>query len=164
MVRQIQINLSNKVFYTLVSMVALVLGIFLVNAYGTNDPTVFGHSSGEIEGGLPTGSIMSFYLDTCPLGWIPSDGTGGTPDLRGAFVRGMDGDENGRDVSRTLGDFQEDDFESHRHSISQYGNGDSNNVVRVGESNSFQGTSYTAYTGGTETRPKNVALIYCMKN
>lgn len=51
MVGKIQINFTNKWFYTF----ALIIGIFAlgvgVYAYGTNDPATFGHSAGEIEGG-----------------------------------------------------------------------------------------------------------------
>jgi len=32
---------------------------------------------------------MSFNLASCPSGWIEADGTNGTPDLRGAFIRGI---------------------------------------------------------------------------
>lgn len=48
---------------------------------------------------------MAFYLASCPTGWIPANGTSGTPDLRGEFVRGLD---SGRSVDngRALGSFQ----------------------------------------------------------
>lgn len=58
---------------------------------------------------LPVGSIMPFNLAACPSGWIIADGTSGTPDLRGEFVRGLD---NGRgvDTGRTLGSWQDQDW------------------------------------------------------
>ncbi len=33
------------------------------------------------------GSISAFHLTQCPKGWIAADGTNGTPDLRGVFLR-----------------------------------------------------------------------------
>jgi len=38
----------------------------------------------------PAGFVGAFMLTACPSGWIPADGTNGTPDLRGRFVRGRD--------------------------------------------------------------------------
>jgi len=53
----------------------------------------------------PVGGVMFFNLGACPTGWVAADGTNGTPDLRGEFIRGMD---NGRGIDtptggRTLG-------------------------------------------------------------
>ncbi|MBU2562347.1 MAG: hypothetical protein KKF68_01675 [Nanoarchaeota archaeon] len=46
--KKVTISLSNKTFYTLIAVgVILLLGIG-VYAYGTTNPAVFGHSSGEI--------------------------------------------------------------------------------------------------------------------
>lgn len=60
---------------------------------------------------VPRGAIMAFFGASCPSGWNTADGTGdekktdgtlGTLDLRGEFIRGLD---NGRglDTGRTLG-------------------------------------------------------------
>ena len=135
------------------------------------------------------GAIMPFYLESCPGGWAFADGTDGTPDLRGTFIRGMYGDQNSRDVSRSLGDFQEDQIQAHKHTDSghthnvvndgnggptvgrffygDYGGGVYQNTNRVTTGYANIGDPVTS-TGGTiksgsETRPKNVALIYCMK-
>lgn len=53
----------------------------------------------------PSGAIMAFNLATCPTGWTAANGTSGTPDLRGEFVRGLDSGR-GIDVGRTLGSNQ----------------------------------------------------------
>ncbi|MBU2104749.1 MAG: hypothetical protein KKF67_03165, partial [Nanoarchaeota archaeon] len=120
MARKIQINISNKVFYTLITFSLMIIFGVVVYAYnsGYGDPAIFGHSADEIEGGgsMSSGSIISFYLSSCPTGWILADGANGTPDLRGAFIRCMYGDQNGRDVARILGSFQNDLFKSHAHS------------------------------------------------
>lgn len=54
---------------------------------------------------VPAWFIWSFNLSTCPPNWIPADGTNWTPDLRGEFIRWLD---SGRwvDSSRTLWTFQ----------------------------------------------------------
>src|SRR3989344_4288872 len=43
------INFSNKLAYTLVAIVILGLVAIGVNAYGTNNPSVMGHSPGELN-------------------------------------------------------------------------------------------------------------------
>ncbi len=93
------------------------------------------------------------------------------PNLRGVFVRGWD---NGRgvDIGRNFGTFQEDDFETHNHTPIYLGGsnqdiGDPGQYVLTNsaEYNGIQtiANSATANTGGTETRPKNLALMYVIK-
>ena len=36
---------------------------------------------------IPKGTILAFNSDTAPAGWALCDGTNGTPDLRGRFIR-----------------------------------------------------------------------------
>ncbi len=124
--------------------------------------------------GTPAGAIMQFYLDTCPTGWKPADGTNGTPDLRGAFVRGMETFDagstyNNRDDDRsgaaTRGSYQDDEFESHVHS-EDYWQGTGGGGATPGSANMLALAHLlhnSDATGGAETRPKNVALIFCQK-
>jgi microcystin-dependent protein len=92
------------------------------------------------------------------------------PDLRGYFIRGLD---DGRDIdaSRTLGSSQDDGFKSHDHPAttdatketyngakSAFDQGSRHNLTTSNASN----VTVTA-VGGTETRPKNVALHYIIK-
>lgn len=92
----------------------------------------------------------------------PGDGatTFRLPQLQGEFIRGWD---NGRgvDSGRAIGTAQDDDFESHSHGISA-GNGVSaagSAQFQPAVANGIQST----LTGGTETRPRNVALMACIK-
>jgi len=90
------------------------------------------------------------------------------PDLRGYFVRGAGTNSDGT-VSGTFGVKQASDFKSHQHLALPYdnfggvaGEGCGNAVVasyycEVGA------TRYTGPTGGTETRPANIAMLYCIK-
>jgi hypothetical protein len=48
----VNFNISNKVAYTLVTLLVIVVAVGIINAYGTNDPVVFGHSADEIEGSV----------------------------------------------------------------------------------------------------------------
>jgi len=184
MVEKIQINYSNKTFYTLV-----VIGVFVligVGVYASVDKTTSWHSSTQVEldsgeslqeaidggsfggsGTAPSGAVMAFNLEECPSGWLLADGTNivagveGPLDLRGAFIRGFGGDQNGRDVERDVGSYQEDEFESHSHKYYAPSGVPGN----AGATGSVNGAPYvnTGSTGGSETRPKNVALIYCVK-
>jgi len=128
--------------------------------------------SGEVDGGkyntklVPSGAVMAFYLSACPTGWSAANGAGSTPDLRGTFVRGIWGETNSRDIARVLGEYQVDEFKLHSHGIGSMlvmTNGATWGPVSVGGSldNSW-GT--TSPRGWIETRPKNVSLLYCVKN
>ena len=91
----------------------------------------------------------------------PGDGstTFRIPDGRGEFERGWD-DGRGVDAGRVLGSAQADDFKSHSHSsvsASGLGQGAGGGVQYV-----VQGGT-TGAAGGVETRPRNIALLACIK-
>ncbi len=118
-----------------------------------------------------------------------STGDGSTtfriPDLRGEFIRGWD---NGRgiDTSRVLGSLQEDSYKNHLHTassstagahthtinasginggISSYIAGAGGSIVTSNSSGAHTHpiTVDNSTTGSTETRPRNIALLYCIK-
>jgi len=128
----------------------------------------------ESTGGVPSGSVMAFNLNICPQNWSLADGTGVSGDfvnldLRGQFVRGLDDSAPSIGIDpespRTLGSDQDDELESHQH---QLANGAGTDSSRSGEFSAWRGGASQRYTltdgGGAETRPKNVALIYCVKD
>ena len=138
---------------------------------------------------LPAGAVFAFAMNAAPAGYLkcngaavsraaypalfaaigtshgPGDGatTFNLPDLRGEFVRGWD-DGRGIDAGRAFGSPQADDFKSHKHTFPV-----SSNDANIGSyadatpEPSASGTATTNATGGDETRPRNIALLYCIK-
>lgn len=85
------------------------------------------------------------------------------PDLRGVFVRNWD-DSAGLDSGRAIGSSQDDDFKAHVHSELAPTSG--GNLGAIGDTPVGAATgspTNTGSAGGTETRPKNVALLACIK-
>lgn len=115
------------------------------------------------------------------IGTTYGAGTGGTtfnlPDLRGIFVRGSGTQAiDGITYNKTFGNKEADAFQGHRHSLLT-----NTFLITSASSNWVQGGSPTvnnATTGignpstdtvngtprtATETRPANIALLYCIK-
>ena len=108
--------------------------------------------------------------------------TGSLPDLRGIFVRGSGGPQTvgGISYSGTFSVKQADAFKSHNHTITDpghfhgvagyagIGSGNRINSAVICCGASGNTTSKTTgitinVQGGTETRPANIALLYCIK-
>lgn len=140
----------------------------------------------------PAGSIVFFGADEAPDGWLECDGaeisrstysalfsaigtTFGTgdgantfdlPDLRGEFIRVWD-HGRGIDTARAFASSQAQAIQSHQHTFPVYrsnGSADlSTNEAGVRTDADVRGTVTTAASGGTETRPRNIALMACIK-
>ena len=87
------------------------------------------------------------------------------PDLRGEFMRGLD---NGRgiDSGRALGSWQDHQFEDHTHTYSTYLDQNSTSGGSNGRPDSATTkTTNGANSGnrGSETRPRNIAVLVCIK-
>ncbi|MDD5377326.1 MAG: hypothetical protein PHH16_04405 [Candidatus Gracilibacteria bacterium] len=113
----------------------------------------------------PTGAVVAFNLSSCPTGWSLADGASGRPDLRGEFIRGLD---NGRgvDSGRTIGSSQSQQTLIR---MSPDGSIVSGNIQLSGAGNTYRFENNGPYGGvnsstTSETRPRNVALLYCIKN
>jgi phage-related tail fiber protein len=158
-----------------------------VNAQGNS----IANASASIP--LPAGMVAHFAVTVAPQGWLIADGAtvlratyqslfnaigtvygagDGTttfkiPDLRGYFIRSLDvnaGVDGGRTLSATP---QQDSFKDHVHF---YGIPTGNTYAPyLGcNTNGFYGLDTQIYTGGSttgggETRPKNMALLACIK-
>ncbi|MCW8965221.1 MAG: LamG domain-containing protein [Candidatus Pacearchaeota archaeon] len=122
------------------------------------------------------GAVVAFNQESCPTGWILADGTNGTPDLRGIFIRGAGTSgvidyANGTDMQATYGEYVNDSFQGHTHQlgITWTGTGASGGAVNVIESGSYvipslvsDGINGNPRTGA-ETAPASYAMIYCVK-
>jgi microcystin-dependent protein len=137
----------------------------------------------EANGGLL--SIAAYPDLAAYLGTTFNTGTEGAgnfrlPDSRGEFLRGWD---NGRgvDAGRALGSSQADALKEHRHlggvgsvwggSVDPfvYGRtdvdtpGQANSFVTETASTGVNSQGYTSKVGESETRPRNLAVMWCIK-
>jgi phage-related tail fiber protein len=132
-----------------------------------------------------------FARNTAPTGWLKANGaavsrttyerlfnvigttygvgdgstTFNLPDLRGEFLRGWD-DGRGVDAGRGLGTAQADAFGSHGHGMPSSivrGTGGGTFSGNAGTNFVVEGALSTTAAGGSETRPRNVALLACIK-
>lgn len=153
---------------------------------------------------VPSGSILAFGGGAAPAGWALCDGTSlsrvdepslfaaiGTgwgaaddthfnvPDLRGRFLRGVDGTAGndpeaagrtamnpGGNTGDKVGSVQPDQFGTHTHQVSPFGAA----VVNVNAGNNAPIAVAvppivltTTAAGGAETRPRNAAVTYIIK-
>jgi phage-related tail fiber protein len=84
------------------------------------------------------------------------------PDLRGEFLRGWD-HGRGVDPGREFGSWQADELKSHTH---DYVGVRWEDRIQSGVNTERGGvdlTKTTAATGGSETRPRNIAVMYIIK-
>jgi phage-related tail fiber protein len=157
----------------------------------TNTPTTlsgYGITDGATgtSESVPVGTVIYYSANTPPTNFIKANGdavsrttysdlftvigttygagdgstTFNVPDLRGEFMRGWD-DSRGIDNGRAFGSAQADELKSHTHSYSRAAQ---NNRADGGSSSmTGYGTNTTGATGGSETRPRNIAMLACIK-
>lgn len=141
----------------------------------------------EVVQGI-SGAVMFFAMSTAPASWLVCNGSavsraayatlfskigvlygagdGSTtfniPDMRGEFPRGLDLGR-GVDIGRGIGSAQAGDIQSHTHGL-QYGSNVGTNFGSPGYNsvNTITSAGVQA-TGGAETRPRNIALLPCIK-
>ena len=122
----------------------------------------------KIEGDLlsvPRGAVIPFNSTDCPE---PDTEWREYKQAYGHFIRGIDksGDKLDPDAPRTPGSFQSDELKAHRHrTIVMIADpnidGVDSTTTRSGEHHNEH--RQTGLFGGSETRPKNVALLFCEK-
>lgn len=134
------------------------------------------------------GRVDFFAMQSPPAGWLKcngasvsratyadlfaaigityGNGNGATtfnlPDLRSEFVRGWD-DGRGVDLNRGLGTAQTDQFESHYHNYYSSNGSAGIALAAVRAATTGDNATATAAKGGSETRPRNIALLTCIK-
>ena len=149
-----------------------------------NDLTI--HSMGDqpltsLLNSMPVGAVVAYAGSIAPNGFFECNGASFSyvtypklyqalgvtqvPDLRGQFVRGWD-HGRGLDNGRGLGSYQADMIKAHTHTYTsahydvyqKVGRGASNTIWKDGVAR------VTGSTGGSETRPHNIALMYIIKH
>ena len=145
-------------------------------------------SSSSNSSGVPEGAIMAFNLAECPTGWVLADGSSGTPDLRGIFLRGSGTSSvlqyaNGSYFHSTYGTYGNDSFQGH--SIQMWGTyysrwdypiyganhgttgGNYETLTFTSNSSLYPKIANNGINGdprtGAETTPAYYSAIYCVK-
>ncbi len=135
---------------------------------------------------IKPGTVAFFAASTAPAGWLKCNGaavsratyaalfsaigttygagdgatTFNVPDDRGEFIRCWD-DSRGVDAGRVFGSAQADAFKSHTHPMGDgIGSGASTGGLNYGNGGVV---GNTGAAGSTETRPRNVARLSCIK-
>lgn len=112
---------------------------------------------------MPKGSIVAWYNSsgTVPTGWAICDGTNGTPDLRGRFLRGA---SSAAEVGRAEGS------ETHAHHVSGLTSGEVNGHRSGAEgADNFSGSnwqhqhSFSVNSGGASSIPPSIRVLYIIK-
>lgn len=143
--------------------------------------------------GLPAGAVIYVAANAAPSGYMKANGavvsrstysplfaaigttygagdgstTFSLPDLRGEFQRGLD-DGRGVDGGRSIGTAQAQDIQSHNHGVNSTagpintGNGSIPHGATTGTMYKYNNLTTTS-TGGTETRPRNIPMLACIK-
>lgn len=142
---------------------------------------------------VPVGTIVAFWGLAAPDGWLLCNGEvigvdskydalklivgSNLPDLRGVFLRGLDAGK-GYDSGRTLGSYQDDAFQGHRHRMGYRGGGAAGgslgliapDYINATAADSIQHVQIPINDGNngsprytSETRPKNIAVNYIIK-
>jgi microcystin-dependent protein len=146
-------------------------------------------SAGTALAALIPGEVKWFAMNSAPSGFLKANGaaisrstyanlfaaigttfgagngttTFNLPDLRGEFVRGW-ADDRAVDTGRVFGSAQADELKSHIHTTGQTGTGLNGSINVTGATVGVVGSGAlaTEATGGTETRPRNIALLACI--
>jgi microcystin-dependent protein len=166
-------------------------GLVPAPAAGDAAAARFLSAAGTFAAAVPVGSITMYAANTAPTGWLECSGaavsrttyaglftaigtvfgvgdgstTFNLPDMRGEFARGWD-NSRGIDPARAFGSAQAGAIEAHVHSVTPPSANDDtgSGLTTTGTGGAETITPYnTASTGGTETRPRNIALMFIIK-
>lgn len=163
------------------------LALYLQNEL-TQISSFVGNISASTENS-PTSAIVSFASPSPPEGWLECNGaaisrsdysdlfnsigvtygagdgttTFNLPELRGEFLRGWD---NGRgvDAGRVIASGQGQQLQSHDHFIqAQIAGASGGGGILLSSTSGITVAGRVLASGGAETRPRNVAVLYCIK-
>jgi microcystin-dependent protein len=142
---------------------------------------------------LPAGAVQAFAMNSAPAGWLEADGSnvnrttyaalfsaisttygagdGSTtftlPNLRGIFVRGSGSQTiDGTTYNKTFAAKERDAIQQHTHSSAAASGGNqllAGGVNGAAISGSTTGNMNSGRSDSNETRPANIAMLYCIK-
>lgn len=141
---------------------------------GTTVPTFWRECNGDAISRTTFAALFAAVGET----YGPGDGstTFNVPDLRGEFMRGWD-HGRGIDSGRVMGSAQAEEFKNHQHEFggdsgiqSQGGYTSLGSIVydsgystNPGNGTRIRTKNDSSNFGGTETRPRNIAIMYIIK-
>lgn len=98
-------NITRKIIKNIARLLIGFSFVLSINVYAQDQPVI------------PPGTIIAFGGTVAPTGWQLCDGTNGSPDLRGKFIRGANpSGANGAPVAN-VGATQDDLTVAHNHSV-----------------------------------------------
>lgn len=157
-----------------------------------NEVTLAKLASAVAEKLLPAGAVQAFAMNASPTGWLACNGSeisrttyadlftaistnygagdGSTtfniPDLRGYFLRGAGTNSDGT-AAGAFGTRVADLLKDHQHVYLLPGSTNSGytggNAINAGANGTTNTSTVNGGLGGAETRPKNIAMLYCIK-
>ena len=148
--------MSKKILISIIASVVVAAALWLV--------AKIDHLPAMLS--FPSGAVIAFDLEKCPTpGWEEYKLA------HGRFIRGINrsGGNIDPDGERKLGSIQNEQFAAHKHTRPKavYDAGGGPDSSWVAHSRSFgyghSNPPPTGTEGGRETRPDNVALLYCEK-
>lgn len=127
----------------------------------------------ELDGSMQSMSIypdLAAYLGTKFNKGDEGAGNFRLPESRGEFLRGWD-HGRGIDIGRGIGSWQADDNKAHAHTYTRvpvFGNTGGSNAAGIAADNGTQAgssnfASYMNTSGGSEARPRNLSVMWCIK-
>lgn len=136
-----------------------------------------GYVDATVAATIIPGTIVMWGTSVSPAGWLECNGqsTAGypnltalfganLPDLRGEFVRGWSNNRTTVDYPRDILSAQAQDVQPHTHSYTVTSSVNSGSQGgNIGGLIPSSSSSTTGSTGTTETRPRNVALMFIVK-
>jgi microcystin-dependent protein len=157
---------------------------------GTIDVAALAKEVERLKSAVPVGAVLAFPTGIVAPGYLELDGSvqsiatypdlaaylGTTynkgnegagnfrlPESRGEFLRGWD-HGRGADLGRAVGSYQADELKTHTHQISAptsiaASGGSTGVILAAGGTLNWSTTN----TGGLETRPRNLAVMWCIK-
>jgi hypothetical protein len=140
-----------------------------------------GYVDATVSATIIPGTIVMWGTSTVPAGWLECNGqsTAGSPnlvalfganlpDLRGEFVRGWSNDRTTVDYPRQILSAQAQNVQPHTHTYEKAALSFVTSSVGLSSTSTLMPTivyniAATSSTGTTETRPRNVALMFIVK-